>query len=121
MALAFARISISTRRKPTSILLAVAIFALLAGLATLAQGRPVVFGVLNAIFVGTGVGLFEQYYVQNLRGRWIRNLHSLLSIFIYTFVVANPVRHRAISRIYFYTPGIRHQFRMAGCRLFCRS
>jgi hypothetical protein len=36
MALAFARISISTRRKPTSILLAVAIFALLAGLATLA-------------------------------------------------------------------------------------
>ena len=88
MALAFARISISTRRKLTSILLAVAIFALLAGLATLAQGRPVVFGVLNAIFVGTGVGLFEQYYVQSLRGRWIRNIHPLLSIFIYTFVVA---------------------------------
>src|SRR5271169_2727211 len=63
MALALARISISTRRKLTSILLAVTIFALLAGLATLAQGRPVVFGVLNAIFVGTGVGLFEQYYV----------------------------------------------------------
>jgi len=36
MVLAFARISISTRRKLTSILLAVAIFALLAGLATLA-------------------------------------------------------------------------------------
>jgi adenylate cyclase len=88
MALAFARISISTRRKLTSILLAVAIFALLAGLATLAQGRPVVFGVLNAIFVGTGVGVFEQYYVQSLRGRWIRNIHPLLSIFVYTFVVA---------------------------------
>jgi len=88
MALAFARISISTRRKLASILLAVAIFALLAGLATLAQGRSAAFGVLNAIFVGTGVGLFEQYYVQSLRGRWIRNIHPLLSIFIYTFVVA---------------------------------
>jgi adenylate cyclase len=60
----------------------------LAGLATLAQGRPVVFGVLNAIFVGTGAGLFEQYYVQSLRGRWFRNIHPLLSILIYTLVVS---------------------------------
>lgn len=88
MELQFARISISTRRKLTSILLAVAIFALLAGLATLAKGRPLAFGVLNAIFVGTGVGLFEQFYVQSLRGRWFRGIHPLLSILIYTIVVA---------------------------------
>ncbi len=88
MELGFARISISTRRKLTSILLAVAIFALLAGLATLAKGRPLAFGVLNAIFVGTGVGLFEQFYVQSLRGRWFRGIHPLLSILIYTTVVA---------------------------------
>ncbi len=80
--------SISTRRKWSSILLAVAIFASLAGLATLARGRPPVFGVLNAILVGTGVGLFEQFYVQSLRGRWIRNIHPLLSIGFYTLVVA---------------------------------
>jgi len=88
MTLAPRRISISTRRKLTSILLAVAIFALLAGLATLAQGRPPVFGVVNAVLVGTGVGLFEQFYVQSLRGRWFRNIHPLLSIGIYTGVVA---------------------------------
>ena len=88
MVSAFARISISTRRKLASILLAVAIFAMLAALATLAQGRPPAFGVLNAIFVGTGIGLFEQFYVQSLRGRWLRNLHPLLSIGVYTFVVA---------------------------------
>jgi len=82
------RISISTRRKLFSILLAVAIFALLAGLVTLAQGRPPAFGVLNAIFVGTGVGLFEQFYVQSSRGRWIRNIHPLPSIGIYTVFVA---------------------------------
>ena len=88
MSSGLSRISISTRRKLTSILLAVTIFAVLAGLATLAQGRPVIFGVLNAIFVGTGAGIFEQYYVQSLRGRWIRNIHPLLSISIYTFVIS---------------------------------
>ncbi len=88
MGLAFVRISISTRRKLASILLAVAIFAVLAGLATLAKGRPLAFGVLNAIFVGTGVGLFEQFYVQSLRGRWFRSIHPLLSIGLYTIVVA---------------------------------
>lgn len=88
MAFAFARVSISTRRKLTSILMAVTIFALLAGLVTLAEARPVAFGVVNAILVGTGVGLFEQYYVQSLRGRWIRSIHPLLSILVYTAMVA---------------------------------
>lgn len=87
MSLALVRISISTRRKLFSILLAVTIFALLAGLSTLAKGRPVVFGIANAIVVGTGVGLFEQFYVQSLRGRWIRSIHPLLSILVYTAVV----------------------------------
>jgi hypothetical protein len=57
MALTIARVSISTRRKLTSILLAVTIFALLVGLAALARGRPVAYGVMDAILVGTGVGL----------------------------------------------------------------
>jgi adenylate cyclase len=87
METAFAPISISTRRKFTSIVLAVVIFASLAGLATRANGRPILFGVLDAIIVGTGVGLFEEFYVQSLRGRWMRSLHPLRAILIYTFVV----------------------------------
>jgi len=88
MALALRRVSISTRRKLTSILLAVAIFALLAGLTSVALGRaPVIFAVLNSIFVGTGVGVFEEFYVQSLRGRWMRSIHPLLSIMVYTFVI----------------------------------
>jgi adenylate cyclase len=83
----FARVSISTRRKLASILLAVTVFALLAGLTTLAQGRPVVFGIINAILVGTGVGLFEEFYVQTLRGRWMRSIHPLRSISVYTLFV----------------------------------
>src|ERR1700728_3580135 len=83
-----ARVSISTRRKFTSILLAVTIFASLAGLTTLAQGRPVIFGLVNAVFVGTAVGIFEEFYVQTLRGRWMRSIHPLRSILAYTGVVA---------------------------------
>jgi adenylate cyclase len=87
MDLAFASLSISTRRKLVSILLAVTIFALLAGLASRAAGRPPIFATLNAILVGTGVGLFEEFYVQSLRGRRIRNIHPLQAILIYTIVV----------------------------------
>jgi adenylate cyclase len=87
MSMAFTHLSISTRRKLASILLEVAIFAVLAGLATLAQGRAVVFGILNAIFVGTSVGLFEEFYVQTIRGRWMRSIHPLRAIMVYTIVV----------------------------------
>ncbi len=87
MKLAFSPVSISTRRKLTSILLAVTIFALLAGLTSFAMRRPIAYGIIHAVFVGTGVGLFEEFYVQSLRGRWLRNMHPLLSIAIYTTVV----------------------------------
>jgi adenylate cyclase len=106
MALTLTALSISTRRKLASILLAVTIFALLAGLSTLAKGRPAVFGVINGILVGTGVGLFEQFYVQNLRGRWFRNLHPLFSILVYTvfvvilFVIATNISHLLLWPVY---------------------
>jgi class 3 adenylate cyclase len=87
MDLAFAPLSISTRHKLTSILLAVVIFAVLAGFAASANGRPVTFSVLDALLVGTGVGLFEEFYVQSQRGRWIRSIHPLGAIVIYTIVV----------------------------------
>jgi class 3 adenylate cyclase len=87
MGLALAPLSISTRRKLVSILLSVTIFASLAGLAGRAAGRPPIFAILDAIFVGTGVGLFEEFYVQSLHGRRIRNIHPLNAILIYTIVV----------------------------------
>jgi class 3 adenylate cyclase len=87
MRLALVPLSISNRRKLTSILLAVVIFAVLAGFAASASGRPITFAVLDAIFVGGGVGLFEQFYVQSLRGRWIRSIHPLRAIVVYTIVV----------------------------------
>jgi adenylate cyclase len=100
-----AHFSISTRRKLISILLAIAIFALLGGLTTLAVGRPVAFGIINAILVGSGVGLFEEFYVQSLRGRWLRRMHPLGSIGIYIlvvvaiFLVAIHLSHLMLGRL----------------------
>jgi adenylate cyclase len=88
MALALSRISISTRRKLTSILLAVMIFSLLAGLTSFATRGSIIYAIIDSILVGTGAGLFEEFYVQSLRGRWLRGMHPLLSITIYTAFVA---------------------------------
>jgi adenylate cyclase len=106
MRFTFAPLSISTRRKLTSVLLAVTIFALLAGLTSVAQGRPVIFGVLNAIFVGTSVGLFEEFYVQTLRGRWMRSIHPIRSIIVYTifvvimFIISINLTHTLLYSVY---------------------
>jgi class 3 adenylate cyclase len=103
--LALARVSISTRRKLASILLAVTIFALLSGLTAVATRRPMFYVLIDAIFVGTGVGLFEQFYVQSLRGRWLRSMHPLASITIYTafvallFVLAIHLSHLLLGRL----------------------
>jgi adenylate cyclase len=88
MTFGLSHISISTRRKLSAILLAVTIFALLAGLTSFATRGSVIYAIIDSILVGTGVGLFEQFYVQSLRGRWLRSMHPLLSISIYTAVVA---------------------------------
>ncbi len=98
--------AISTRRKLISIMLSVAIFTLLAGLTNLARGRSVVFGTVNAILVGTGVGLVEEFYVQTRLGRWMRSIHPLRSIFFYTvivviiFIIATKPVHRSISDLF---------------------
>src|SRR6202007_2731440 len=104
MTFGLSHISISTRRKLSSILLAVTIFALLAGLTSFATRGSIIYAIIDSILVGTGVGLFEQFYVQSLRGRWLRSMHPLLSISIYTafvavlFVVAVHLSHLLTGR-----------------------
>ena len=100
-----AHFSISTRRKFVSILLVIVIFAFLAGLTTLAVGRPVAFGIIDGILVGLGVGLFEEFYVQTLRGRWLRRMHpiGLISVYILIvvaiFLIAIHLAHLMLGRL----------------------
>ena len=80
-------ISPTARRKAQFVLLTTFIFACLGFVTTLAAGRPLVLGLSNAIVIGFGVGLFEEFYVQSERGIWLRNMHPLRSILIYVGVI----------------------------------
>ncbi|HEV2677203.1 MAG TPA: adenylate/guanylate cyclase domain-containing protein [Aliidongia sp.] len=97
--------SITTRRKLASILLAMIVFALFAGVTTLAVGRPVELGITNAVMIGFGVGVFEEFYVQGRRGRWLRSLPPLRTLPIYVavvvvlYLVAVHVSHLLLGRL----------------------
>lgn len=81
-------LSVTLRRRLLSVLLTVTIFALLTWLVTSANHRPAEIAVLNALLIGLGVGIFEEFYVQSLSGRWLRSMHPLASLLIYAVLVA---------------------------------
>ena len=105
MALFPSRLSLTTRGKLGVIALSMAIFACLGGVTTLAVGRPVDLGIVNAVLIGLGVGVFEEFYVQTRRGLWLRDMHPLRSILVYTavvcvlYLVAVHISHLLLGRL----------------------
>ncbi len=98
-------VSPSSRRKLLSILIVIAIFTVLVGLTAVALGHRIQVALTTAIFVGAGVGFFEEFYVQTSRGIWLRSMHPLLSIPIYTVVVmVFVVAAIAVSRLLIWPP-----------------
>jgi adenylate cyclase len=95
----------TTRRKLAAVLMAMIIFACLGAVTTAAVGRPVEIGAFNAVLIGAGIGLFEEFYVQGSRGNWMREMHPLRAIFIYVLVVivlyliAVHVTHLVLGRL----------------------
>jgi class 3 adenylate cyclase len=95
----------TTRRKLAAVLMAMIIFACLGAVTTAAVGRPVEIGAFNAVLIGAGIGLFEEFYVQGSRGNWMREMHPLRAIFIYILVVivlyliALHVTHLVLGRL----------------------
>ena len=98
-------VSITTRRKLVSVLLATIVFSICGGVTTLAVGRPVELGIANAILIGFGVGLFEEFYVQGPRGKWLRSMRPLRTIPIYVaivvvlYLIAVHVAHILLGRL----------------------
>jgi adenylate cyclase len=80
-------VPLTARRKLLFVLVATFIFACLGFVTTLAARRPLELGLSNAILIGLGVGLFEEFYVQSERGDWLRNMHPLRSIPVYVCVI----------------------------------
>jgi class 3 adenylate cyclase len=99
------RLSLATRSKLGVVLLSTLMFACLGGVTTLAVGRPVELGVTNALLIGMGVGLFEEFYVQTRRGVWLRSMHPLLSILVYTgmvcllYLISVHISHLLLGRL----------------------
>src|SRR5215467_3937119 len=95
----------TTRRKLAGVLMAMVIFGCLGAVTTAAAGRPVEIGAMNALLIGAGIGLFEEFYAQGPRGNWMREMHPLRAIFIYILVVmvlylvALHITHVVIGRL----------------------
>ena len=95
----------TTRGKLAAVLMTIVIFGCLGAVTTAAVGRPVEIGALNAVLIGGGIGLFEEFYVQTPRGNWMRAMHPLRAIFIYILVVmvlyliALHVTHLVLGRL----------------------
>jgi len=98
-------ISITKRRKAISVLVAAVIFACLGTITTLAVGRPAELGATNAVLIGTGGGLFEEFYVHSERGSWLRSMHPIRSIPVYVgvivvlYFVAVHISHLVLGRL----------------------
>jgi adenylate cyclase len=95
----------TTRRRLAAVLLAMAIFACLGLVTTAAVGRPIEIGTLNALLIGAGIGLFEEFYVQGPGGNWMRAMHPLRVIVIeilvvmVLYLVALHVTHVVLGRL----------------------
>jgi adenylate cyclase len=95
----------TTRRRLAAVLLAMAIFACLGLVTTAAVGRPIEIGALNALLIGAGIGLFEEFYVQSPRGNWMRAMHPLRVIVIeilvvmVLYLVALHITHVVLGRL----------------------
>jgi adenylate cyclase len=95
----------TTRRKLAGVLMATVIFGCLGAVTTAAVGRPVEIGTMNAILIGAGIGLFEEFYVQGPRGNAMRAMHPMRSIFIYIvavmvlYLVALHITHVVLGRL----------------------
>jgi class 3 adenylate cyclase len=98
-------VPLTLRRKLVSVLVAMVIFASLGGVTTLAAGRPVEIGVTNALLIGAGIGLFEEFYVQSQRGNWLRDMHPLRCIPVYVgviiilYLIAVHISHLLLGRL----------------------
>ena len=97
---------LSIRNKLLSVCIATAIFVLLAVvLAGLFFERPLGQTFVGAFLIGFSVSVFEEFYVQGRAGRWLRAMHPLKSIIIYSavilviFLVVMPVNHALFGRL----------------------
>ncbi|MBV9754454.1 MAG: adenylate/guanylate cyclase domain-containing protein [Hyphomicrobiales bacterium] len=80
-------VTATNRRKFFFVLVSAIIFASLGAATSLVAGRPIQIRTATAALIGTGLGLFEEFYVQSSRGNWLRNMHPLRALPIYVLAM----------------------------------
>ncbi len=96
--------SISLRKKLFSIVLSTGIFVSLAMVFAAILRVPLDQSAVGATAMGLMVSGFEMFYVQGHRGRWLRAMHPIKSIMIYSaiimifFLIVMHLNHFAFGR-----------------------
>lgn len=96
--------SISLRKKLFSIVLSTGIFVSLSMVFATILRVPLVQTAVGATAMGLMVSGFEMFYVQGHRGRWLRAMHPIKSIMIYSavimifFLIVMHLNHFAFGR-----------------------
>lgn len=74
----------STRIKLTTIAIISVIFLVGGTLVSLFMDFHLGQSMFGSVFFGLLVGIFEQFHVQSRHGRWLRSMHPIVSIIIYS-------------------------------------
>jgi class 3 adenylate cyclase len=79
--------SVSFRKKLCIVAVITFVVMVLAALMAKLTGAPVENGLVGGAIVGFAIATFEEFYFQQRHGQWMRLMHPLASILIYSFVI----------------------------------
>ena len=98
-------VSIALRKKLSIVLLITLVVMALAAVLSALIGVSVENGIVGGAIAGIAIASFEEFYFQQRHGRWLRLMHPLASILIYSLVIlliivfAQHLMHFFLGRI----------------------
>jgi adenylate cyclase len=95
---------VSLRNKLFAVCFSTTVFAGLAMIFVVVAGGSIERAAFVAPTIGFATGLFEEFYVQGRRGRWLRAMHPAKSIFVYSLLIVGFSITVMMSARFFFGP-----------------